>query len=54
MTPHTEAELEAELTDLLTAADENGVDVRGGWTVTTTEEGQVLDIHITEVERESE
>lgn len=54
MTPHSEAELEAELTTLLTEARENGVDVRGGWTVTTTDEGQVLDIHITEVERQSE
>ncbi|WP_159900749.1 hypothetical protein [Salinirussus salinus] len=45
----TEAEFAASLTELLRAADEGGVNPRGGWTCRTGDEHPDLEAVITEL-----
>ncbi|WP_336133580.1 hypothetical protein [Natronomonas amylolytica] len=49
--PTTDAELNAELETILHRANENGIDVRGGWECRNGPESPDWDVLITEVEK---
>lgn len=50
--PASKAALSSELTALLKQADQNGVDVRGGWTCPADTEQSDWDVVVTEVRRD--
>ncbi|WP_336002865.1 hypothetical protein [Halorientalis halophila] len=50
----SEAELQAELTDLFRRAHEEGVDVLGGWECSNGSEDPHWDVIVTEVQRSDE